>query len=100
MPPPALSPQRSRRRRGVLLGASPLLLLIVPAAVVFRPDVAGRAPIAWLEAQGVAGPSLTITPLTPGATDIRSLSPCVAPPVTVAASLLPQTHTLTHILTN
>src|SRR3546814_17283431 len=74
MPPPAPSPQRSRRRRGVLLGAAALLLLIVAAAVVFRTDVAGRAAIAWLEAQGVAVRSLTITELSPGAIEVSDLA--------------------------
>src|SRR3546814_12587759 len=74
MPPPAPSPQRSRRRRGVLLGAAALLLLIVAAAVVFRTDVAGRAAIAWLAAQGVAVRSLPIPALTPGAIAVSDLA--------------------------
>lgn len=74
MPPPVPAPQRSRRRRGVLLGAAALLLLIVAAAVVFRTEVATRAAVAWLEAQGVAVRSLTITEFSPGAIEVSDLA--------------------------
>src|SRR3546814_21045774 len=66
-------PPRSTRTY-TLFPYTTLFRSIVAAAVVFRTDVACRAAIAWLEAQGVAVRSLTITELTPGAIEVSGLA--------------------------
>ncbi|MGF1628348.1 MAG: YdbH domain-containing protein [Kiloniellaceae bacterium] len=67
------SPRKSKRRRGILLGAVALLLLVIAAAILFRQELATRAAVAYLESQGVTVQNVTVSRLTPGAIELRDL---------------------------
>ncbi|MEQ8357613.1 MAG: YdbH domain-containing protein [Kiloniellaceae bacterium] len=67
-------PRRRRPLRRWLLGVGLLLLAVVAAALLLRQEIARRAAVAYLEAEGVAVRGLEVTRLTPGSVEISGLA--------------------------